>query len=214
MASLKILLNKFKIGIIKLLYSIRARIEDWRLGRISVEKKIQSKYKDLGANASHSTDYRLLDRVFKTYPLKKDDMFIDVGCGEGRVLTYLYLRRVRNKLIGIELDADVAETARKRTIKCNNIEVLCANILDCSELVKTATAFYIFNPFDETVLIPFIEMIEENCKHKVTLYYLNDVPRKFLDKRDNWVIVRRDLVTRPGELPFYFSVYRFLPNLD
>lgn len=203
-----------RIRISKGMYSLRSRIEDWRLGRVSVDGIIQSKYKDMGVTWTQSTDYRLLDCVFKTYPLKKDDIFVDVGCGEGRVLTYLYLRHIKNEMIGIELDSDVAETAKKRTEKCENIEILCKNVFDCSDVIKKATAIYIFNPFNETVLLPFIEMIEKHCHHKVTFYYLNDIHRKYLDKRTKWRIVRRGLVDRPGELPFHYTVFRYLPDAD
>ena len=158
---LRKLYRKLRIRLRKRLYTVRARIEDWRLGKVSVDGIIPTKYKSLGVTWTQSTDYRLLDHVFKTYPLKNNDIFIDVGCGEGRVLTYLYLRRVRNKLIGIELDPDVAETARKRTKNCKNIEILCENVMECADVIKEATAIYIFNPFDDTVLVPFVEMIEK-----------------------------------------------------
>lgn len=199
------ILNRAK----KACYSIRARFEDWLLGGVSVEQTIPTRFEETGAKCTQSTDYRLLDRAFKTYPLKEKDVFVDVGCGEGRVLTYLYLRGFRNKMIGIELDPDVTETAKKRTAKCDNIEVLCANVLDCGEIIKEVTAIYLFNPFDEKVMSPFIEMIERNCDHDIILYYLNDRHRTLLDKRDNWKILRRDIVHRPCDLSFPYSIYKY-----
>lgn len=199
------ILNRAK----KACYVIRARFEDWCLGGVSIEHIIPSKFKETGAKWTQSTDYRLLDRAFKTYPLKENDVFVDVGCGEGRVLTYLYLRGIKNKLIGIELDPDVAETARKRTKKCANIEIISANILECEEIISNVTSIYLFNPFDEKIMSPFIQMIEDNCHHDIVLYYLNDRHRYLLDKRDNWKILRRDIVHRPCDLSFPYSIYKY-----
>lgn len=208
----RVILHKVWETFQKNIYVLYAKAEDLRMGGMSIDKRIPSQYNHLGANATLSTDYRLLKRVFKSYPIKEDDIFVDVGCGQGRVLTYLYLRGIRNKMFGVEIDPEVAETAKVRTRKCDNIEILCANILDCTELIKGATAIYIFNPFNETVLLPFIKLIEEQCHHNVTLYYLNDIHRQHLDKRAKWRILRRDIVKRPDDISFPYSIYKYFPD--
>ena len=70
------------------LYRIRARYEDWRLGRVSVDRKKPSKYEKLGVNDMESTNYDWLDQMFKAYPVDKNGCFVDVGCGEGRAAVY------------------------------------------------------------------------------------------------------------------------------
>ena len=205
--------QKISVRFVRCVYKIRAWIEDCRIGGISVEKIKPTKFAELGATHSQSTHYHMLDRAFKSVKLKEDDVFLDVGCGEGRVLTYLYLRGYRNKMIGIELDPDIADTAKARTSKCANIEVVCDNILNRADLIKNATAVYLYNPFDETVLAPFIQMIEEHCDHKLTVYYMNDVHRKLLDKRENWYVARRDYVkSLHYSLWFPYTIYRYIPE--
>lgn len=50
-------------------YLIRARIEDWRIGRISINKRKPTKYAEQGAKATESTNYDWLDQMFKAYPV-------------------------------------------------------------------------------------------------------------------------------------------------
>lgn len=192
-------------------YQLRARYEDWRLGRISLNGRIPSRFAETGAYGTMSSDYRCMDEVFRVQPLKETDTFIDVGCGEGRVLTYLYLRGFRGKMIGIELDPEVAKTAQMRTEACANISILCANALQTRELIREATALYLYNPFNEVVLKGFIEMVEAECRHPVTLYYCWDIHRRFLDKRENWTILRRSTVPRPGGKDVFYTIYRYEP---
>lgn len=199
---------------VRIPYRIRARIEDWRIGRVSVNGHIPSQFRQIGAYGTQSTDYRSLDHIFKTLPLRENDAFIDVGCGEGRVLTYLYLRGFRGKLTGIELNPDVAATAAARTKNCENIRILCANALECRDTLREATVIYLYNPFDDTVLSQFIRTIEECCDHPVRVYYCYDIYRHLLDKRENWSILRRNAVSRPGYTTMYYSIYKYMPPQD
>lgn len=211
---LKSLLMKFFVCIAQKIYKIYARIEDYRIGKVSVDKFKKSKYKDLGAYGTESTCYTWLKTIFKSFPLNKDDVFVDVGCGEGRVLTYLYLRKFRGKMIGIELDEEIAQIAAQRTKKCDNIHIHHGNVLEKGELFKDATAVYLFNPFNEQILISFIEMIEKNVDHDLILYYANDIYRRVLDKRDKWYIIRRDTFKSVVTPTKRYTIYVYRPNKD
>ncbi len=196
------------------LYKIYARIMDFRIGKVSVDKKKQSRYKDIGAYATESTNYIWLKKLFSSYPLKPDDVFIDVGCGEGRVLTYLYLKKFRNKMTGIELDEEIAQIAKQRTKKCDNIHICQGNVLEKGEVFKDATAVYLFNPFNAEILSSFIEMIEENVDHRLTLYYANDIHRKVLDKREKWYIIRRNIIKNMITPKRAYSIYLYWPDKE
>ena len=209
---IKTLLKKAYIFFRSRLYHLRAWFEDCRYGGRSINKLIPSRYKELGAHASQSTDYRCLDKIFKVCPLAKGEILADIGCGEGRVLTYLYSRGHRGKLIGIELDEDVATTAKKRTKKCKNVEVHCINVLEASEILREVGAVYLFNPFNRAVMEEFVSVIEKSCGSRVDLYYCNDVYRDVIDGRDNWSVLCRDVIRRPGVRPATFTVYRYLPQ--
>lgn len=195
-------------------YYIRAWIEDWLIGGVSVNQKKPTKFAEIGAYDTQSTDYCWLDKIFSEFPLPKDSVFVDVGCGEGRVLTYLYMRGFRGKMTGIELDPDVAETAKKRTRKCPNIHIHQGNVLDCGDVIRDATAFYLFNPFDETLLTAFIELLEQVCDHPVYLYYSNDRYRCVLDRRKHWFILRRNVVSGPTIGSWRYTLYRYRPDKE
>lgn len=209
---IKMLFKKAYIFFRSRFYRLRAWFEDCRYGGRSINKTIPSKYKEMGAHPSQSTDYRCLDKIFKSCPLEKGETLADIGCGEGRVLTYLYSRGHRGRLIGIELDEDVAATAKKRTKKCKNIEVHCINVLEASEILSEVSAVYLFNPFNRTVMTEFVSVIEKSCKSRVDLYYCNDIYRDAIDGRENWTIRCRDVIHRPGVKPASFTVYRYLPQ--
>ena len=209
---IKVLLRKIKSAICNCSYFLRAQWEDRKYGGKSINAKIPSRFSDTGAYAVQSTNYIWLDKIFQSLPLKKDAIFVDVGCGEGRVLTYLYSRGFRNKMTGIELDPDVAETARRRTARCANINVLDVNVLDAGAVFEDATAVYLFNPFNEQVFTAFVELLECTCKHPLTFYYSNDLYRRVLDKRENWRILRRDILRAPGCPTRYYTIYRYKPE--
>ena len=196
----------------KKLYQIRARYEDWRLGRVSVDKIRESKFKDLGVKDMESTNYQWLDQMFKAFPYPKHRAFIDVGCGEGRVLTYLYLRGCRVPMIGIELDPDNAKVARERTKNCPNIRIECKNVLECGDIIKDAGEFYLFNPFTEDVMAKFIELVEENCKKPVVIYYCNDLYRHLLDKRPNWSIIWRTRLKSWAGIERGCTIFGYMPE--
>ena len=127
-------------------------------------------------------------------------MFIDVGCGEARVLTWHDRHGFRGCLIGIELDEEIASRAARRVEHCKNAEIINKNILDCSDVIRDGTAFFLYNPFNSRVLNSFIEMIEKNGRNGVRLYYLSDYRRSLIEKREGWFVLWHGMVTRP---PWY-----------
>ena len=199
-------------GIRCALYRIRAGIEDWRIGGISLEQGMSSRFPEMGAHATESTNYIWLDRMFKAVPLEADDVFLDIGCGEGRVLTYLYLRGFRGPMTGVELDPDVAATAARRTEDCANISICQGNILRRPQLFPGVTAIYMFNPFTEEVLEGVVDMIEKHIHHPVKVYYCNDLYARVLDKRENWSVLCRDILDVPSAPRRRYTIYRYLPH--
>ena len=185
---------------------------DKRYGGISVNQKKASRYRELGAYATQSSDYRCLRQVFRAVPLRHDDVFVDVGCGEGRVLTYLYEQGFRGKVIGIELDEEVAETAAKRTASCRNITICCGNVLEKSEIFRDATAVYLFNPFSGSVFQDFVALLEAVCTKPVRLYYLACLYVDELENRERWSLVSAGTIYRPGIRPMPFTVHELTPG--
>src|SRR5688572_19680524 len=55
-----------------------------------------------GRHTMVHTDYHVLRDIFARVPFKPDDVLVDIGCGEGRVINFWLSRRVKNPIIGIE----------------------------------------------------------------------------------------------------------------
>ena len=193
-------------------YTLFAVQRDKRYGGISVNQMKVSRYSELGAYDSQSSDYRCLRQVFRAVPLRSDDVFIDVGCGEGRVLTYLCEQGFQGKVIGIELDEEIAETAARRTASCKNVTICCGNVLDKSELFRDATAVYLFHPFSRRIFQAFVAMLESNCAKPVRLYYLNWLYVDELENRDRWNLISDGTIYRPGIRPMPFTVHELTPG--
>lgn len=51
-------------------------------------------------------------RIRRAINLKPDDVFVDIGCGKGRIVCYMARHKIR-KAIGIEFDALLAEAATR-----------------------------------------------------------------------------------------------------
>ena len=194
------------------LYQLRTWWEDRRVGGISVDTRKPSRFAAEGAEATQSSDYRCLDRIFKTHvPLTKEDVLLDVGCGEGRVLTYLYLHKAKCRLMGVELDPDVTATAQKRVENCPDIQIRCANILEAKDLMQQVTVYYLFNPFNGKIFSKFIGTLEKEVPHPIRLVYLFDYYAAYLDGRPGWTRLAGESFQRKGGEEATYSIYRFDP---
>lgn len=199
-------------------YFFRANIEDIRTGGRCTNKIIPTRYKDAGANGMQNSDYRCLDQIFGAVPLRNDDVYVDVGCGEGRTLTYHFARGFRGPAYGVELDPIYAEVAAHRTRKCETVKIVNDNILEQNEIVASATAFFLFNSFNKDVLVQFLDMIERahatelDFKDGVRLYYFCDYLRSELEQRKGWIILWRGMTVRKPWKDLPATIYEFRPN--
>ncbi|MBQ7858650.1 MAG: class I SAM-dependent methyltransferase [Faecalibacterium sp.] len=191
---------------------LRTQQDDCRMGGISVEQRKPSRFAALGAEAVQSSDYRCLDHIFTHHlPLTEQDTLLDVGCGEGRVLTYLHLQGCKARLAGIELDPEVAETARRR-VQGTDIAVHCGNILDADELLAQTTVFYLFNPFNGKIFSKFVAKLEKTMRHPIRMAYLFDYYAEYLADRPGWQRLAKEQFARPGADDAHYSVWQFVPQ--
>ncbi|ETO09775.1 putative RNA methylase [Reticulomyxa filosa] len=84
--------------------------------------------------------------IIEMAQVTKDDIFIDVGCGDGRILLEVF-EKVQCKCIGIEIDPVLIEKAHQRMpqqIQSKAIEVIQCDFKSdqAAALIKKATVFY------------------------------------------------------------------------
>ncbi len=147
---------------------VRSALRDLRHGR-PLGGTVRSRYEHLGAYHATNSPYEDLDRVFAGVEIGPFDTIVDVGCGKGRSLNWLIDRFPANQIVGIELDPELCARTARRLRRRSNVTVVCG---DATELIPPeGRVFYLFNPFDETVMTRFAAALLERGRPATIVYY-------------------------------------------
>ena len=198
--------------------SLRTKWRTWReerldrkIGGISLAEVRESRFQDLGAYPTMSADYGAIEMMFREFPLDANDVFVDVGCGFGRVISWLLLKKAPcRKYYGVELDPDVAAIAAKRFEAYPQVSILNGNILDV--LPHDGTVFWLYNPFDVCVLDAFLSKLESRRETKAYVMYYCDYRAFALEGRRNWNRLLKDAWRNPPEKPLPWSIWLYQPD--
>ena len=171
----------------------------------------ESRFQDLGAYPTMSAEYGAIEMMFKRFPLDENDVFVDVGCGFGRVISWLLLKKAPcKKYYGVELDPDVAAITEKRFKDYPQVSILNGNILDV--LPHDGTVFWLYNPFDINVLDAFLSRLESGHETKAYVMYYCDYRAFALEGRRNWNRLLKDAWCCPPEKPLPWSIWLYQPD--
>lgn len=128
-----------------------------------------------GAYRTQSTDYADLSVLLSPDELRAraDDVAVDVGCGRGRVINWWLDHGVRGPIVGIELDAAIAQQTRRRLARAANVTILTGDAADL--LPADGTLFYLYNPFDQRTMQRFEERLAalRNASGRLRVVYYN-----------------------------------------
>jgi hypothetical protein len=131
---------------------VRNALRDLRYGK-PLGGTIKTRYAHLGALDVGNADYDDLAILFGEAEVRPDDVIVDVGSGKGRSINWLLSNHPSNQVYGIELDPEVCADTAKRLRRFPNVTILCG---DATTMLPAAgTLFYLFNPFDESVMRRF-----------------------------------------------------------
>ena len=130
--------------------------------------------------------------IFKRFFIKSNDVFLDIGSGDG--FNLLYMNKFHNfkKVIGVELDKTVYNISlyNIKLSKSNKIKVINNDILNY-QIPTYVTYIYLFNPFAKVYYKRKIsneelnqyKMLVKNIKHsyslknrKITIVFSNITP--------------------------------------
>ena len=131
-----------------------------------------SEYAEFGAHPAQSSGIWLLSYIFrKIYHIKPSDVLVDVGCGQGRVILWWLSQRYNNKIIGLEIDENIAKAAGKRLDKYHNVQIITGGAIE--NIPSDGTLFYLFNPFGADQMKRFKTRLEEMFLERgnVTIVY-------------------------------------------
>jgi len=170
-----------------------------------------------GATGSQSAPYIGLGKVLKGLYLARNDSFVDIGCGKGRVIAYLLSRGFQCNITGIEINPEVASVAKDWTAKYNNVEIVEGDAfgLDYNDY----NVLFMYRPMETDTFKLFIDLLEMTLTHSIRLYYyvdgqsgyhLNDRPGWTLEKRHNIFFVKGLFIHRE---PQRYSVWTYSPEI-
>jgi SAM-dependent methyltransferase len=142
------------------------------------------------ANAYTPTSYINLPQILSF--INPGDVFIDIGCGKGRVIWFLGSRIKLKKIIGFEIVPELAEEAKRklmiyqRTLKCP-VDIIegDASSVDLSQ----GNVFYLYNSFGEKTVSKLLANIERSLfqnKRRIRIIYMNPLHGNLLDS-SSWL---------------------------
>jgi hypothetical protein len=160
---------------------------DLRFGGKFLGGMIQTKYDQLVTINRGSSDFGALPYIFKDI-IKPEDVLVDVGCGNGRVINWWLHSGYKNTMIGLELDEEIASKVSKRLNRHTNVTIIPGDAIN--NLPKQGTVFYLHNPFGKITMERFKERMftqfSRNGDLKI-LYYNNKHVQLFHDD-SRWVV--------------------------
>jgi SAM-dependent methyltransferase len=135
--------------------------------------------------------YGRLERMVDYLKLGAEDVFVDMGCGKGRVVFFVALQKIK-KVIGVEVDDSLIAAARENLgnlrVRNSPIELVHADGADFD--VSEGTVFYMFNPFGLKTVEKVISRIKESLTghpRKIRIVYYAPEHCGLLDNQD-WLI--------------------------
>lgn len=217
--------RKFTISYIKsyinwkIVYAID-RINDYIISGRDLTRTIPSPLNDpvkgTGMTDSQPAHYLILDRVFSLVSITNKDTFIDVGCGQGRVLAYLIKKKADYKINGVELSPIPLKTVEEWTEKYSEIRIISGDAFNLD--YNQYTVLFLSQPFYTVTFYEFVELLETQLVHKITLIYLFDqVSGDILNNRQGWELQHRENIFKIKGLQVTavtrrFSIWTYTPN--
>ena len=204
----------------RLLNTVDSRI-DKRICGQSLVKYVPSIYRDdkngIGGTGSQSTHYTILKRVFSHVELKPDDVFLDVGCGKGRVLAFLVKENCPCPIYGIEYNEEVGRIAAEWSEKYEQVNVIIGDALQFD--YDRFTVLSLARPFLPKTFLAFVEQLEGTLTHPITLFYWYDQQSAYqLKNRPGWTMLTREILKRIhgikiASCPQGFSIWHYDPDI-
>ena len=135
-----------------------------------------------------TVSYLMTMEILRKLCLKPLDVFVDIGCGKGRVLCCASQFKIR-EVIGVEIDKSLCEKAQQNAEKVRSkkspIRIINADVQEFD--YQIGTVYYLFNPFGAATLNQVLARIRESLQlqpRKVRIVYVNPVAESMLQKSD------------------------------
>jgi SAM-dependent methyltransferase len=168
------------------------------------------------ANPYATFAYRSIFRIIDALRLQPEDVFIDIGCGKGRVVCCAARYKAR-KIIGIDIDPNLCDAARMNLRRLRGRRSLTEIINQGAQefYYDDCTAFFLFNSFGPTTVGAMLEAIARSLRRaprRIRFAYVNPCHEQllrqssFLAEYDRWR--RRPWTGLKFDVSFWRSVDR------
>ena len=124
---------------------LKTLITDWRLMGRSLGGVLPSRFAATGSRGVQSTSYRVLPQLFEGR-VRDDDVLVDVGCGRGRVLSWWLRQGYRNRMIGLEIDEEIAADTSRRLARYPRLSIVSGDAVE--NLPDAGTLYFLALPAD------------------------------------------------------------------
>jgi precorrin-6B methylase 2 len=167
--------------------SLRNRLEDqvWER-RLGVNTCGNVEIHQPGCHLYGTFSYSWLMKILDRLEWRPNDVFVDIGCGKGRVLCCAAMFKPTS-IVGIDLDKRLCEIARQNVAhmrgRKSSIEVVHAKAQDYD--YHECTKLFLFNPFGGEIFQQVLTSIEQsivNNPRQVEIVYLNPVHEELLER--------------------------------
>ncbi len=181
---------------------------DLRFGEI-LRGDIPTRFSELGAEKSSNISYYALSLIFKGESIAPDDVLVDVGCGKGRMINWWLSRRLRNQIVGLEIDPEIAAHTRHRLRKYRNVTIVTGDGIE--NLPADGSLFFLFNPFQESVMSRFQERIFQLPRRdKIRIFYYNCAHADVFENDPRFSVEYLDLIPNGCSARRRETLQRFL----
>lgn len=113
--------------------------------------------------------WRLLPRWLDPGQVSPSDVFVDVGCGKGRVVFQAARLYPFKRVIGVDLAPELIEIAQSNIdktrdrLRCNDVELVAADVTEW-EVPDDVTVVFLHNPFGGAVFQSFLDHLDESLE--------------------------------------------------
>jgi SAM-dependent methyltransferase len=172
---------------------------------------IQSENKQWGVDYM-PTGVLPFKKLMKEIDFPKESVFVDVGCGKGRLLL-LASQYGFKKILGIEFSHQLYEEAKKNIAQFQkkngkrlNIDLIESDVVDYV-IESNQNVFFLYNPFSAQVMTRFLENIKTSLHkkyRKIWLIYHYPACQNIIEKQ-NIFIKTKDYILAGNPYAIYVN---------
>jgi precorrin-6B methylase 2 len=143
-----------------------------------------------------ASSYPAILAILHNLSLKSSDVFVDVGCGKGRVVCCASRFNIQ-EMIGIEVNENLCEIAQRNAVRLRGrrASITIINARAQGFDYSKGTVFYFFNPFGSLTLNEVLSKLRFSLysyPRRVKIVYLNPIHESllsacdWLERYDRW----------------------------